>query len=324
MWSNRTVASSDPDEFVTLIRPAGCKILVTERGQFDAGSTLIDIGPLYAQRRWERLARIGHVETARPGIVFLTAPGPSLFWNGAEIRPEHVLLFRSGVVLVSRSSGPFAWGAMTLADTDMEALCTSHPGCSSTLMSSCVVITPPAGALARLRLLHAAAGNLAETCRGSANPVAFARWLEQALTMAMVEIISAADVPPDTMARQHHQMIIRRFLEMVEAHPVEPFPMQTISDALGISSRTLRMACQTQLGVSPTQYLLLRRMRQARRALQQADPDVTRVTDVATELGFWELGRFAVKYREIFGETPSATLRAIGSGERMPSDYALA
>jgi len=324
MWSNRTVASSDPDEFVTLIRPAGCKILVTERGQFDAGSTLIDIGPLYAQRRWERLARIAHVETVRPGILFLTAPGPSMFWNGGEIRQEHVLLFRSDAVLVSRSSGPFAWGAMTLADDDMEALCTSYPGCSSMLMSSSVLITPPAGALARLRLLHAAAGNVADICRGSANPAAFARWLEQALMTAMAEIVGAADVPSDTMARQHHQMIIRRFLEILEAHPVEPFPMQTISDAIGVSSRTLRMACQTQLGVSPTQFLLLRRMRQARRALQQADPDVTRVTDVATELGFWELGRFAVKYRQIFGETPSATLRAVGSNERLRSHYALA
>src|SRR5271166_5727615 len=113
MWSIRTVASSDPDDFGTLIRPAGCKILVTERGQFDADSTLIDIGPLYAERRRERLARIAHVETARPGILFLTAPGRSMFWNGAEIRQEHVLLFRSGVVLVSRSLGPFAWGAMT-------------------------------------------------------------------------------------------------------------------------------------------------------------------------------------------------------------------
>jgi AraC-like DNA-binding protein len=44
--------------------------------------------------------------------------------------------------------------------------------------------------------------------------------------------------------------------------------------------------------------------------LQQADPTITKVTDIATELGFWELGRFSVKYRQIFGETPSTTLRA--------------
>jgi AraC-like DNA-binding protein len=86
------------------------------------------------------------------------------------------------------------------------------------------------------------------------------------------------------------------------------------------------MACQTQLGISPTQYLLLRRMGMARQALREADPGVTRVTDVATEFGFLELGRFAVKYRQIFGETPSSTLKGAAAleRERRQADYALA
>ena len=54
---------------------------------------------------------------------------------------------------------------------------------------------------------------------------------------------------------------------------------------------------------------MLRRMQTARRALQNADPQVSRVTDIATEHGFWELGRFSVNYRHMFGEMPSATLK---------------
>lgn len=53
---------------------------------------------------------------------------------------------------------------------------------------------------------------------------------------------------------------------------------------------------------------MLRRMHLARRALRRAAGGET-VTDVATRYGFWQLGRFAVEYRALFGETPSATLR---------------
>ncbi|MDR3529071.1 MAG: helix-turn-helix domain-containing protein [Rhodopila sp.] len=326
MCANRIVESSDPDEFISLIRPRGCELLVTERGQFKARSILIDIGRLFAQRRCEHLARIVHVDMPRPGIIFLTAPGPSMFWDGAEIGQEDLALFGSGQEYVSRLSGPTSWGAISLADDDMEAICTSYFGCSSSWISGCTVITPPPGALARLRSLHAAAGHLVETSPELLKHPASVRGLEQALIQAMLESISMASVRSDSTAMQHHRIIIRRFSEMLRAHPLEPLHMPATSHAIGVSSRTLRMACQEQYGVSPTQYLLLRRMRLARRALRQADPDVTRVTDVATELGFWELGRFAVKYHQIFGETPSTTLKMAGLADRrdIPPTYALA
>jgi AraC-like DNA-binding protein len=301
-----------------MVRPSGSKLLVTGRGRFEARSTLIDIGSLYAQRGWERLARIARVETARSGILFHTAPGPSMFWDGAEIRPDQVAVIRSGMAHVSRLAGPTSWGAMTLTEEDMEAVCATRAG--SALTGGYMIATPPPAALARLRLLHACAGQVAETSES------FALWLEDALTKAMAQVIGIGPHTTDSVARQNHQMIIRRFQELVESQPAAPFHMQQISDAIGVSSRTLRMACQTQLGVSPTQYLLLHRMSMARRALRDADSGVTRVTDVATEFGFLELGRFAVKYREIFGETPSSTLKGAAglARERRQADYALA
>ncbi len=69
--------------------------------------------------------------------------------------------------------------------------------------------------------------------------------------------------------------------------------------------------------MGPIRFLSLRRMHLVHRALQQADPSTTTVTRLATDHGFWELGRFAVVYRALFGESPSESLR------RAPDDRPL-
>jgi AraC-like DNA-binding protein len=61
--------------------------------------------------------------------------------------------------------------------------------------------------------------------------------------------------------------------------------------------------------MGPIRYLNLRRMHLVRRALLHSGPSTATVTQIATDHGFWELGRFSVAYRALFGEMPSATLR---------------
>ncbi len=61
--------------------------------------------------------------------------------------------------------------------------------------------------------------------------------------------------------------------------------------------------------MGPIRYLSLRRMHLVRRGLLRADPSMATVTRLATDHGFWELGRFSVAYRNLFGESPSESLR---------------
>ncbi len=85
--------------------------------------------------------------------------------------------------------------------------------------------------------------------------------------------------------------------------------MADLCAAVGASYWTLRDCCLEYLGMSPKRYLWMRRMNLARRALWRADPEKATVTEIATNYGFWELGRFSVAYRSLFGESPSIALR---------------
>ena len=98
-------------------------------------------------------------------------------------------------------------------------------------------------------------------------------------------------------------------MSWLAADPCRLPSIQEISDRLGVSSRQLFRAFDAEIGISPAKYLKNYRMTQARLELIEADPAAATVTKVAHAWGFWELGRFAVEYRRLFGESPSQTLR---------------
>jgi AraC-like DNA-binding protein len=103
-------------------------------------------------------------------------------------------------------------------------------------------------------------------------------------------------------------MIMRKFYGAIEGNPNEALYIAELCTAIGVTERTLRICCQEQIGMSPKRYLLLRRMHFARRALRESDQTETTVTEIATQYGFWQFGRFAGEYKSLFGELPSTTL----------------
>jgi AraC family ethanolamine operon transcriptional activator len=103
--------------------------------------------------------------------------------------------------------------------------------------------------------------------------------------------------------------IIRRSMDFVDQHQGEYLSVEQLASAAGVSERTLRDAFQQYFGLAPVRYLNRRTLHQVRRAIKAADPIVATVTQIATQFGVWELGRFARDYRFLFGELPSETLR---------------
>lgn len=106
------------------------------------------------------------------------------------------------------------------------------------------------------------------------------------------------------------ERIIFRALEYVRARMWEPISVEDLVAATATEYRTLLRAFQRYLNVGPKHYLKLRQLNLVRIALRQNAVSARNVTSILGEHGVTEFGRFAIEYKQLFGEAPSETLGA--------------
>ncbi|KAF1036764.1 MAG: HTH-type transcriptional activator RhaS [Burkholderia lata] len=121
-----------------------------------------------------------------------------------------------------------------------------------------------------------------------------------------------AGQPHHCQTRPGGTALVPRTVKRAEAyiveHACEPITLADIALAAGVPVRTLLDGFQRFSHGSPMQLVRERRLERARDQLLHAR-EAERVADVALGCGFANLGRFAILYRETFGESPSDTLR---------------
>ncbi|NCF29885.1 MAG: helix-turn-helix domain-containing protein [Gammaproteobacteria bacterium] len=81
-----------------------------------------------------------------------------------------------------------------------------------------------------------------------------------------------------------------------------------LCDAVGAPLRTLSWAFRKYHATGPMGFLKQRRLEAAYRDLSRTEPKAKSVTDVALDYSFSHMGKFAIEYKQAFGESPSVTL----------------
>ena len=162
-----------------------------------------------------------------------------------------------------------------------------------------------------LRMLMDTIGSLRASAEGS--PAMFLsgevrRTAERELLTRLALVIGQAEELRGIDHRLDRMKTFRKARAFLHEKADSPVYLAELCAATGVPERTLRDIFQSILGVSPLRYLQLRRMRQVRHALQRSNKLEHSVKQVALSSGFWELGRFAVEYKRLFGESPSQTL----------------
>jgi AraC-like DNA-binding protein len=103
------------------------------------------------------------------------------------------------------------------------------------------------------------------------------------------------------------QVFLRRAEEYIRSNCAEHISLLSISEAAGVTGRTLQLAYKARYGHSPMRALMLDGLRRVRFDLL-ACHHTESVTDVALKWGFNHLGRFSAAYKSEFGELPNETM----------------
>ena len=92
-------------------------------------------------------------------------------------------------------------------------------------------------------------------------------------------------------------------------HRAADISINEVAAAVHLTPRAVQYLFRRQLDTTPTEYMRRVRLHRAHQDLVAGDRSNTTVTEIAQRWGFAHTGRFAVLYRQTYGQSPHTTLR---------------
>ncbi len=284
----------------------GTGTLTTRFDQLQFGNTV-----LYRLRNSKALTdRSGHRHGELAYVICFTWKK----WCGFELPPGTIVI--KGPVREHRSVMGDDWESLTIHVTDDVADELGLPILSTNYMQTpieqCVRALPDflvAEFKSLTRVLMVPFDQEYSASNGR-------EWAQSTCDRALQLLLRAYQLPPEagvtptvTSGITGYDLIVSAlgYFERSEASKIS---VAELSDAAGVTARSLNNAFRRYLGVSPNQYILARRLNSAREVLlsNAHSTDLIDVTTVALSQDFYHLSRFAQHYRRLFGELPSETL----------------
>ncbi len=104
--------------------------------------------------------------------------------------------------------------------------------------------------------------------------------------------------------------LLRRAIAFIDDNAHRDISITDIANHVYVSPRAVQLMFRTHRDCTPMQYLRTVRLHHAHLDLLVSDCLSTTVLEIAHRWGFGHLGRFAVFYRQHYGQSPYATLRS--------------
>jgi AraC-like DNA-binding protein len=309
MAEGSTFTFRDPDGYAAAFGNTRINFTITGAGDFRARLIRLKMNQLGAYWCSEDLPRIAYISLPSERISLSFPVGnSSLTCEGVALQNGEFVLHGRGQRMHQRSYRVCQWGLISLSAAQLAHYGKALTGREIPLPNATRILRPAHKETLRFRHILRQACRIAEAKSKLIEHPEVARALEQEMLHATIHCL-VDETDDNHKTRHHHAAAMVRFEEALNKHIDQKLKLPALCAEIGVPERTLRLCCTEFLGLSPTRYLLLRRLNEARSALRRADPATATVAQVARDHQFLELGRFAVMYRTTFGESPSTTLQ---------------
>jgi AraC-like DNA-binding protein len=309
MAEGGTFTFRDPDGYAAAFGDTLINFTITGAGDFKARLIRLKMNLLEAYWCSEDLPRIAYISLP-PERIFLSFPvgRSSLACEGVALQNGDFVLHGRGQRMHQRSHHACHWGLISLSAAQLARYGKALTGREIPMPHATRLLRPAHEEALRFLRIFRQACHVVEAKSQLIEHPEVARAIEQDMLYATIHCL-VDETDHNRRTRHHHAAAMVRFEEALNKYIDQKLKLPQLCAEIGVPERTLRMCCAEFLGLSPTRYLLLRRLNKARAALRRADPSTATVAQVARDHHFLELGRFAVTYRTTFGESPSATLQ---------------
>ena len=102
---------------------------------------------------------------------------------------------------------------------------------------------------------------------------------------------------------------IKTVRDLLHENIDKPVNIAMITNKVNIRKTKLYYAFKKEYGITPKKYLQQLRFNAIKKELLLSDPNLVTVSGIAKKYHFRQMGHFAAGYKQLFGETPSQTLR---------------
>jgi AraC-like DNA-binding protein len=304
-------AFNNPDTYVSSIAVDSARSPGLVGGPFQARLGILRLGSvnIAAGSATAPVAMTGespdmHVFTLGPSA------GPPRRASGQDLSDDDLFHFRPAEGMSSSSS---IFGAVSI---QFDAMAASGPAITGrdprVPRNDNALFTTPPGMMPRLFARIEDLLRLAEASPTIVAEPAVTRTLAGSLVADIAHCLTAGRHVTEPAPLHRRRRIIAKLIDLMNECPEDMLSSADVCQKLAVPERTLNLLCQEFLGMSMMRYVRACRMDQVRRRLLATDPARANVTTVATQFGFWDLGRFAQAYRERYGELPSRTIQRSG------------